>query len=32
MQPALGVVMLDTRFPRLPGDIGNPATFPFPVR
>ena len=24
--------MLDTRFPRLPGDIGNPATFPFPVR
>jgi len=32
MQPAIGVVMLDTRFPRLPGDIGNPATFPFPVR
>ena len=28
----LGVVMLDTRFPRLPGDIGNPATFAFPVR
>ena len=28
----LGVVMLDTRFPRLPGDIGNPATFPFPMR
>ena len=24
----LGVVMLDTRFPRLVGDIGNPATFP----
>ena len=24
--------MLDTRFPRLPGDIGNPATFSFPVR
>ena len=30
--PILGVVMLDTRFPRLPGDIGNPATFAFPVR
>ena len=28
----LGVVMLDTRFPRLVGDIGNPATFAFPVR
>ncbi len=27
----LGVVMLDTRFPRLPGDIGNPQSFPFPV-
>jgi Asp/Glu/hydantoin racemase len=32
MTPALGVLMLDTRFPRLPGDIGNPATFAFPVR
>jgi hypothetical protein len=29
---ALGVLMLDTRFPRVPGDIGNPATFAFPVR
>ena len=28
----LGVLMLDTRFPRVPGDIGNPATFDFPVR
>lgn len=24
--------MLDTRFPRVRGDIGNPATFAFPVR
>jgi len=29
---ALGVLMLDTRFPRPQGDVGNPATFPFPVR
>jgi len=29
---SLGVLMLDTRFPRLLGDVGNPATFPFPVR
>ena len=28
---ALGVLMLETRFPRLPGDIGNPASFDFPV-
>jgi Asp/Glu/hydantoin racemase len=27
----LGVVMLETRFPRPPGDIGNPASFPFPT-
>lgn len=35
VQPApapVGVIMLDTRFPRPPGDIGNPASFPFPVR
>ncbi|WP_224008584.1 aspartate/glutamate racemase family protein [Cupriavidus pinatubonensis] len=28
----LGVIMLDTVFPRPVGDIGNPATFPFPTR
>lgn len=32
VRPAVGILMLDTRFPRPPGDIGNPATFPFPVR
>ena len=30
-RPALGVVMLETRFPRPRGDIGNAATFDFPV-
>ncbi|WP_425086642.1 aspartate/glutamate racemase family protein [Stappia sp.] len=29
---AVGVLMLDTRFPRIPGDIGNPQSFDFPVR
>src|SRR5438093_4539856 len=29
---AVGVLLLDTRFPRVPGDIGNAATFDFPVR
>ena len=29
---SLGILMLDTRFPRIPGDIGNPASWPFPVR
>lgn len=27
----LGVLMLDTRFPRFPGEIGHAETFPFPV-
>ncbi len=31
-QPCVGIIMLDTRFPRVRGDIGNPATFDFPVR
>jgi len=29
--PRLGILMLETRFPRIPGDIGNPSTWPFPV-
>jgi len=29
--PAIGIIMLDTFFPRIPGDVGNPDTFPFPV-
>jgi hypothetical protein len=28
----LGILMLQTRFPRLPGDIGHPASFPVPTR
>lgn len=30
--PALGILMLNTRFPRIQGDIGNPKSFPYPVR
>jgi Asp/Glu/hydantoin racemase len=30
-RPALGLLMLDTRFPRPPGDVGHPDTFAFPV-
>ena len=29
---SIGILVLDTRFPRMPGDIGNAATFDFPVR
>jgi hypothetical protein len=29
---AVGVLMLDTRFPRIPGDMGHAGTFDFPVR
>jgi Asp/Glu/hydantoin racemase len=28
----VGILLLDTRFPRIVGDIGNARTFPFPVR
>lgn len=28
----IGILMLDTVFPRMVGDIGNARTFPFPVR
>ncbi len=30
--PFLGVLMLQTRFPRPPGDVGHPASFTMPVR
>lgn len=29
---AIGILMLETYFPRIPGDIGNATSFPFPVR
>ena len=29
---AIGVLVFDTDFPRIPGDIGNATTFPFPVK
>jgi len=30
--PALiGILVMDARIERIPGDVGNPATFPFPV-
>jgi Asp/Glu/hydantoin racemase len=28
----IGILMLDSRFPRVAGDLGNATTFPFPVR
>ena len=31
-EPVVGILMLKTAFPRSPGDIGNPDTWPFPVR
>ncbi|MEM9433744.1 MAG: aspartate/glutamate racemase family protein [Pseudomonadota bacterium] len=29
---SIGILMLNTRFPRIPGDIGHAATWPFPVQ
>ncbi|WP_022666331.1 aspartate/glutamate racemase family protein [Desulfospira joergensenii] len=31
-EPFMGIIMLDTVFPRIQGDIGNPSSFDFPVR
>jgi len=31
MQAAIGILVMDARIERIPGDVGNPATFPFPV-
>ncbi len=28
---AVGILMLEARFPRIPGDVGNAGTWPFPV-
>jgi hypothetical protein len=28
---AIGIRVMDGRIERIPGDVGNPATFPFPV-
>jgi Asp/Glu/hydantoin racemase len=30
-EPPLGILMLDTSFPRIPGDVGNPLSYGFPV-
>lgn len=29
--PSLGILLLDTAFPRIPGDVGNKLSYPFPV-
>jgi hypothetical protein len=30
-RPAIGILVMDANIRRIPGDVGNPATFPFPV-
>lgn len=30
--PVLGVLLLDTTFPRIPGDVGNKRSYPFPTQ
>ena len=32
MSHTLGILMLNTKFPRIPGDVGNPESFSFPVQ
>lgn len=31
-RPTLGIMLLDTSFPRIPGDVGNSASYGFPIR
>ena len=31
-KPVLGIMLLDTQFPRIPGDVGHPDSYPFPTR
>jgi hypothetical protein len=31
-RPTLGIMLLDTSFPRIPGDVGNESSYNFPIR
>ena len=31
MRPIIGILMLDSQFPRIYGDVGNPTTWGFDV-